>query len=340
MYGPNQVGELIIGNTAAASADLQTFIASAADKSIRVFDDTGAAVAAGVNFKVYQKTAGDASKGLNYEFSDTIEPRHVERVTLKEYAPEVQKVVKVAGFTGNVLANTTYEVEIRLYNDGGSLSPENFATIQGFYVTGPSVTGITDVIIRDGVLSSLQKNLTRRGGFEFVLTTDASPVGFTITGKAQTVVPGKIIGKQIEFDVIPKVYQNVQDLTQPNQNLGLLTATTTVGNNPGSGTGKYAVNYEWFVKGYKYEVYRQTGYPADFATPYYASIGGFYNIITVIYYSVRKAVSVERQYKVLSILVDKVTNVPASNAATNTILTSIRTAVGTYAVVPANLAVV
>lgn len=339
MYGPNQVGELIIGNSAAASADLQTFIASAANQSIRVFDDTGAAVAVNVPFKVYQKTAEDASKNLNYEFSDTIDPKYVEKVTLKEYSPEIQKVVKVAGFTGNVLANTTYEVEIRLYNDGGSLSPENFAVIQGFYVTGPSVVGVTDVIIRDGVLSSLQKNLTRRGNSEFVLTTDASPVGFTVTGKYQDVVPGKIIGKQIEFEVTPKVYQNVQDLTQPNQNLGLLTATTTVGNNPGSGTGKYAVNYEWFVKGYKYEVYRTTGYPADFATPYYASIGGFYNTIHIKYYTPRKETSVERQYKVLTILVDKVTNLPASNAATNTILSSIRTAVGTNAVVPANLAV-
>lgn len=339
MFGPNQVGELIIGATAATNTTAQDFVANAADKSIRVFAENGTVAAANVPFKVLQKTAGDAGKGLNYEFSDVVNPFNVEKVTLAAYAPEVQKSVAIAGFTGNVLANHTYAVEIRLYNDGGSLSPENFAIIQGYYVTGASVAAETATTIRDGLLSSLRKNLIKRGDFEFVTATTSSPVGFTIAGKAQTVVPGKIIGKQIEFDVLAKLYQNIQDLTQPQQNLGLLTATTSNGNNPGSGTGKAAVNYEWFVKGYKYEAYRQTGYPADFNTPYYASTTGLYNTIQVVYYAERKETSVERQYKVLTIMVDKVTDTLANNAATNTILTSIRTAVGSNAVVPANLAV-
>ena len=339
MFGPNQVGELIIGNAAATETTAQTFIATAADKRLKVLSADGTNVAANVPFKVLQKTAGDAGKGLNYEFSDVINPRYVEKVTLSTYLAETQKAVKIAGFTGNVLANHTYEVEIRLYNDGGSLSPENFAVIQGFYVTGASIAAETATTIRDGVLNSLRKNLIKRGDSEFVLTTDASPLGFTITGKAQAVVPGKIIGKQIEFDAIAKVYQNIQDLTQPQQNLGLLTATVSATANPGSGTGKYAVNYEWFVKGYKYEVYRQTGYPADFATPYYASIAGVYNTIHIKYYQPRVETSVERQYKVLTILIDKVTDTLANNAATNSVLTDIRTAVGTNATVPANLAV-
>lgn len=340
MFGPNQVGELIIGNAAASQTTAQTFIASAADKSIKVLSEDGTNVAAGVPFKALQKTSGDAAKGLNYEFSDVIDPKNVDRITVSAYKAETQKAVKIAGFTGNVVANYTYEVEIRLYNDGGSLSPENFATIQGYYVTGASVAAETATTIRDGLMSSLNKNLVRRGNFEFVITADASPVGFTITGKEQKTVAGKIIGKQIEFDVIAKTYQNIQDLTQPVQNLGLLTATVTATANPGSGTGKFAVNYEWFVKGYKYEVYRQTGYPADFATPYYASTAGLYNTIQVKYFDQRNETSVERQYKVLTILVDKVTDTPANNAATNSILGDIRTAVGTYATVPANLAVV
>jgi hypothetical protein len=338
MYGPNQVGELIIGNTAATETTIQTFVSTSANKALKVLSEDGLAAAASKPFKLLQKTAGNADKGLNYEFSDVINPRYVEKVTLRTYAAETQKSVTIAGFTGNVLANHTYVAEIRLYNDGGSLSPENFAVISGYYATGASVTGITDVIIRDGLLSSLRKNLVRRGDFEFVTATTATP-GFTITGKAQSYVPGKIEGRLIEFDVLAKVYQNIQTLTQPQQNLGLLTATVTATANPGSGTAKYAANFEWFIKGMKYEVYRQTGYPADFATPYYADPTGVYNTINIVYYGIRKDTSVERQYKVLTILINKVTDTLANNATTNTILTSIRTAVNSFAEVPANLPV-
>lgn len=341
MFGPNQVGELIIGNSAATDATVQAFVTTAADKSIRVYSEDGTAAAAGVPFYVVQKTAGDAAKGLNYEFSDVVDPRNVEKVTVKAYAAEVQKAVSVSGFAtaGSIVANTTYEVEIRLYNDGGSLSPENFAIIQGFYVTGDSVAAETSSTIRDGVLASLNKNLIKRGNFEFV-TAAVSTTGFTITGKAQNVVAGKIIGKQIEFDVLAKSYPNAYDVTKITQNTGYITATVTATANPGSGTAKSAINYEWFVKGYKYEAYRQTGYPADFNTPYYASAAGVYNTIQIKYFEQRKETSVERQYKVLTIMVDKVTDTLANNANTNTILTSIRTAVSTYATVPANLAVV
>ena len=58
------------------------------------------------------------------------------------------------------------------------------------------------------------------------------------------------------------------------------------------------------------------------------------------YFSPRKETSVERQYKVLTILVEKATDTPANNAATNAVLADLRTAIGTLATVPANLAVV
>jgi hypothetical protein len=332
MFGPNQVGEVMIGNAAATETTAQTFVATADDKELTVVSGNGAAVAANVPFKVLQKAA--AAIG-GYEFSDIVDPKYVEKITLSTYAAEVQKSVAVAGFTGNALANTTYEVAIRLYS-GSGLSPENFDTIQGFYVTGASAE--TDTAIRDGLLSSLRKQLIKRGDSEFVTATTSSPVGFTITGKAQNVVPGKIDGRQIQFDVIVKTFPNAFDLTTITQNTGLLTATTTVGNNPGSGTAKWLLNYEWFCKGYKYDPARQVGYPADFATPYYASATSLNNVIHIRYYTPRVETSVERQYKVLTIAIDKGTDLPANNAATNTILTRIRTAVGTNATVPANLA--
>lgn len=340
MYGPRQVGELILGNAYATETTIQTFIASAADKKIKTLSEDGTVVAANVPFKLLQKTSGDAAKGLNYEYSDVIVPKYVKKVTCAPYLAETQRAYKIAGFTGNVVANYTYAVEVRLYNDGGTLSPENFAVIQGYYVTGANITAETATTIRDGLYDSLNKQLIARGNNEFVLTKDASPLGFTITGKFQTPVPGKIIGKPIEFDVLAMSFQNVQDLTQPQQNTGLLTSTLFAAGNPGNGTGKFAVNFEWFVKGYKYEVYRQTGYPADFATPYYASLAGVYNTVQIQYYKPREETSVENQFKVLTILVDKVTDTPANNAATNALLADLRTAIGTNASVPADLPVV
>ena len=295
MFGPNQVGEVIIGDSYSGSVNVQAFITSAVTGAIQVFSADGLAVAAKKPFKLYQATAGDPLKNLDYEFSDTINPIYVEKITAKNYAAEVQKQVTFTVATAT--PDVTYELEIRLYNDGGSLSPENFAVIQGFYVSNAADTTTT---IRDGLLQSLNYNLIKRGKSEFV-TAAAGANQITVTGKYQDVVPGKIIGKQIEFDALGKSYSNAFSLANISVNLGLLTVATTVQPKFGNGTGKQAVNYEWFVKGYKYDPARQVGYPADFDTPYYADKTAFYDTINIIYYSPRKETSVERQYKVLTI---------------------------------------
>lgn len=335
IYGHNQVGELIIGNAVASETTIATFIATASDQEIKVLSADGTAPAAGDDFKVLQKTAGSAAKGLNYEFSDIVKVGKVDSCTVVTYLAETLKQVTVDGFTGNVVANTTYSVDIRITNDGGSLSPENFVTIPGYYVTGASVVGITDQIIQDGIIASLNYNLARRGGFEVTVATVNADT-FTVTGQAQTAVPGKIIGKQIEFDVVAKQFLNTS-LTH--ENLGLLGTTINAVNNPGRATGKYAVNLEWFNKGYKYEVYRQTGYPADFASPSYASAAGIYNAIHLKYYDDRISPGLEKQYKLLTILVDKGTDTLANNANTNLVLDDLTTIL-TSAIVPANLPVV
>lgn len=295
MFGPNQVGEVIIGDSYGASVNLQAFITSAIPGSIQVFSASGNPVAARAPFKLYQATTGDPLKNLDYEFSDTINPIYVEKITAKNYAVEVQKQVTFTVATAT--PEVTYEAEIILYNDGGSLSPENFAVIQGFYVSGATDTTTT---IRDGLVLSLNQNLVKRGNSEFVVANSGA-AAFTVTGKYQDVVPGKIIGKQIEFNALAKSFSNAYSLTAIAVNLGLLTVATTVQPAPGNGTGKQAVNYEWFVKGYKYDPARQVGYPADFDTPYYADKTALYDTINIIYYTPRKATSVERQYKVLTV---------------------------------------
>lgn len=335
IFGHNQVGELIIGNAVAAEVTAATFIAAASNQEIKCLSADGTAPTAGQDFKFLQKTAGNAAKGLNFEFSDVVKASKVDAVTVHTYVAEVQKAVTVAGFTGNVVANTTYAVEIRIYNDGGSLSPENFANVTGYYVTGASVVGITDQIIQNGVIASLNYNLRKRGAGEVTVAT-INANSFSVTGQAQVAVPGKIAGKQIEFDVTAKQFLNTSIL---HENLGLLTATTTASNNPGRGTGKYAVNLEWFNKGYKYEVYRQTGFPADFTAPFYASAAGIYNTIHIKYFDDRISPNVEKQYKLLTILMDKGVDNLANNASTNAVLADLTTILGAGSV-PAALPVV
>jgi len=335
MFGPNQVGELIVGNAVATETTVATFVATASDKEIKVLSRDGSNVAVGKPFYVLQATDGDATKNLDYEFSDQIDPRYVEKVTVREYAPEVAKSVKVDGFNGSgvVAASRTYEVEIRLEDE---LSPENFTTIPGYYVTGEVLGTDTATTIRDGVLFSLNQNLKYRGNSEFTAVADGT--GILITEKFQNNKPGKIDGRKLRFTVTGKVFNSISN--GYNSNLGLLTTTIVNAGSPGNGTGKFATNFEYFVKGYKYDPANAFNWETQFDIPFYTSKSGIYNVIQIKYYAPRKETIVERQYKVLTILVDKVTNVVANNAATNAVLADLRTAIGTYATVPANLAVV
>ena len=100
MFGPNQVGELIVGNAVATETTVADFIATASNKEIKLLSKDGTAPTAGKPFYFLQKTAGDSAKNLNYEFSDKIDPRYVEKITVATYAPETAKSVKVDGFTG------------------------------------------------------------------------------------------------------------------------------------------------------------------------------------------------------------------------------------------------
>lgn len=333
MFGFNQVGRIIVGNAVATETTVPTFVASATDKEIKLLSIDGTAPTEGKPFKFLQKAAGAVG---GYEFSDVIDPRYIDKITVAAYAPEVAKVVKIDGFAAATVAapQRTYEVEIRLEDQ---LSPENFETIQGYYVTGEVIGSDTATTIRNGVLNSLNKNLARRGGSEFVATADGT--GILITEVIQDNDPGKIDGRKNLFTVTGRVFNNVA--TGYNSNLELLTSTTTVAGSPGNGTGKWATNVEWFVKGFDYDADRYVGYPADLwsRAPFYTSKAGLYNVIAIKYYAPRTSTIVERQYKVLLVLVEKSANTLAQNANTNLVLADIRTAVGDFAVVPANLAV-
>lgn len=337
MFAPNQVGELIVGNAVATETTVADFIATASDKEIKLLSKDGTAPTAGKPFYFLQKTAGDSAKNLNYEFSDKIDPRYVEKITVAAYAPETAKSVKIDGFTGVgvIAAQRTYEIDIRVENQ---LSPENFENIVGYYVTGEVLGSDTATTVRDGLIVSINKNLERRGNSEFTVVADGT--GILVTEKIQDNIPGKIPGRKLLFTVTGKVFNNVSN--GYNGNLGLLTSTLVDAGAYGNGTGKFATNFEWFVKGYKYDPNRLMGYPADFfdRTPFYTTKSGTYATIQIVYFSPRKETSVERQYKVLTILLEVDAENVATNAVVNSVLADLRTAMIDDTLVPANLAVV
>lgn len=314
VFGPNQREEVIIGNAVAAETTLATFIASASDQEIKILSADGTAPAAGEDFRVYQKTAS------GFEFSDIVKADKVERVILATYSAEVQKSVTVT--VGAATAGQTYVVECRMLEDGGALSPENFNFINGYYVSeaGDNVTNI-----RDGLLASLQYAIAKRED-NVITATASSTNAIIVAGVAQVVKPGKDIARQIEFDVNVKSIDN--DGVNPGNNAGDISAAITAQNDPGVGTGKYAVNLEWFCKGYGGDVYRQVGYPVDFEQDYYAVANGIYNVIHIKYFDDRESPSVEKQKKVLTILVQKATDTLANNAATNGVLDDLQTILG------------
>lgn len=339
VFGPNQRQELLIGNALAAETTFSTFQSGASDKELAVLSAGGGAVAANEKFYVLQKTSGNAGLGLDFEFSDKIDPAYVEYVAMKEYAPEVQKLVTVTGFTGTPKANATYEVMIRLYNDGGSLSTENFRHIVGSYVTGSETVTNADVI--NGIVDSLNASLTLDGGIGLFDVNNVTDTSITIEAKPQSGDPAKNIASQIQFDVQVAVKSNGSDPeTGLPESYNILTATTTTTAFPGIGTGKQVQNLEYFCRGYNYEAYRQTGYPADFTQPaLYSDYNGAYNVIHISYYKKNSVVGVEEQPRIVSIAVEKIPGNPASNAATNDVLAQLRTAIGSEKV-PADLAVV
>lgn len=327
VFGPNQVEELIIGNAKGTAADVPAFIASAADREVQLLSKDGSALALNKDFYVLQKTDGNALRNLNYEFSDGINPRSINGVSAVAYSPEVAKMVRVEGFAGNVIQNATYEVFVRIYNDGGTLSTENFRFLYGNFVTGASFAG-TDEDIVDGIIDSLNKAVSKSysdmGSFTF--TKSAAPLGIEIEGVIQDNKLGKITGRPIEFDIQVAVKDNCNALNCSTPAVyNFLEVNVVERGTPGVGTGKIVTNLEWFTKGYKYEPYRETGYPANFDSPYYASKGETYNMIHINYFKERAYTNVEKQHRVLTIAIAEA---PGVFTQTNLVLADIRTATG------------
>lgn len=295
MFGPRQVGEVIVGKKfLPAVKDFKTFKTSADGDIAMVSSGRGA------EFKFVQKTDGEVVKNLDYEFSDIIDPKYIEKITVAKYKPEVMSVWEIAGFDNSdaIKPMRTYELSIQVQED---LSPQNYDIIFGYYTTGEVLGSDNKDTILAGLIKNININLMHRGNFEFTVTKDVDKI--KIVEKYQPNILGKKDGRKLIFRCYAKVFNNIS--TGYNGDLGYLKATNTVKPYVGNGTGKRVTNYEWFCKGYKYDPNREYAYPINFTYPMYSHKDGEYDTVQVIYYTPRTETTVERQYKVLSVFVDK-----------------------------------
>lgn len=300
VYGTH-AGDLLVGETYGAASGVVDFINNAADKAVQVLSGDDTALAAGKPFKVLQKS--NASKA-GFEYSEIIDPKSINYVKAEAYSAPVQRVLRVEGFSGTVRANSTYEVFIRLYNDGGTNSVENFRMIPAFYVTPADVTGITFTNILNGLKSDLEKTLAKESNSLFTITVDTGNGYFIVSGNNRNFVLGKKDGKPAEFDLQATVRSNGDGTTYSGTRYDDLSIATVTPGNPGVGTGVQCANLEWFFKGFKYSRYREQAYPSDFPQVYQVDSGSTYHIVVISYYKERSYTNVEKQHRLLYILVE------------------------------------
>lgn len=301
VFGPQNAGDLLVGSTYGASANTLAFINSAADKAIQVFSGDDTALAAGKPFKVLQK-ASSAKAG--FEFSEIIDPKSINYVKFSPYEAPVQRSLRVEGFTGAPRANVTYEVFIRLYNDGGTNSVENFRMIPAFYTTPADVTGLTFTTILNSLLSDLGKTLAKEGSSLFSLSVDTGNGYFIVTGNNRSFVLGKKDGTPVQFELQAAVRSNGSPTVYSGTRYDDLTVVTNVIGSAGVGTGTQAANLEWFYKGYKYSRYRGIENPSDFPQVYQVDPAKSYHVGVISYYKERSYTNVEKQHRLLYILVE------------------------------------
>lgn len=309
-----KIGHLLIGSTYHGDSDFSDFQQNAVDKSLQVVSKDSKTLKKG-DFKIFQKATNVPG---SLEFSEVINPDNIEVITATKYTAPVNRVVEVQGFSGTVRGNVTYEVMIRLYNDGGTLSPENYRHINAYYVTPQDASGLTFADVLAGLKENLEKSLARESNGLFTISTTANT--FVVEGNSTSFVLGIKDGRPVEFDLQAAVRDNGGNSTVSDYRYDDLTVVVTAPGNSGTGTGNQVANLEWYAAGIKGDKYRLIGYPNNFNTVYFADPSKSYNMINIVYFEARNYTSVERQYRVLQIAVD---NADQDGAGTGTALTAI-----------------
>tara|TARA_R110002020_G_scaffold100855_1_gene238045 strand:+ start:13430 stop:14392 length:963 start_codon:yes stop_codon:yes gene_type:complete len=268
LAGQNQVRHMYVGT--ADVADLAELKSGSANSLVLLSAD-GSAVAAGADFKLFQKDALG-----NIISSDTIKVDNVLDVRSVAYTAAVNKLVTISALTVDV--NSLYTVNIEIQGHG-SLSPEDTYLKQGFY---KALTGDDQEAIVDGLIASLNRNFSREVG----ATASSNPYfTFAKTGSgtsAALTVEGKAYDTNFDGDKKIKVYSDFSvDIscdTYP-------TVTITNAAFAGVGTGYQVVEMEHYLLGERGDTYRQNGYPYNINGPaLVATASGSYDIVEISYF--------------------------------------------------------
>ena len=268
LAGQNQVRHMYVGT--ADVADLAALKAGSSPSLVLLGAD-GAAVAAGADFKLFQKDALG-----NITSSDTIKAGNVLDVRSVPYVAPTNKLVTISALT--VDANSLYTVNIEIQGHG-SLSPEDTYLKQGFY---KAAAGDDAEAIVDGLIASLNRNFSREVGadassnpyFTFAKTGSGASAALTVEGKLYDV--------NFDGDKRIKIYNDFNvDIscdTYP-------TVTVTTEAFAGSGTGYQVVEMERFLLAERGDSYRTNGYPHNIVGPALISdVDGTYDIVEISYF--------------------------------------------------------
>jgi len=308
LAGQNQVRHMYVGT--ADVADFAALKAGSAN-SLVILGANGAAVAAGEDFKLFQKDALG-----NIISSDTIKADNVLDVRSVAYTAAVNKLVTISALT--VDANSLYTVEI-LINGHGSLSPEDTYLKQGFY---KAVTGDDQEAVVDGLIASLNRNFSREVG----ATATTNPYfTFAKTGSgasAALTVEGKLYGVGFDGDKRTRIYN---DFTVDISADTYPTVTVTNEQFDGVGTGYQVVEMEYFLLGERGDTYREMGYPHNINGPALVStVGGTYDLIEISYFDEGRD-EAKKSKKNLTIAMP---TAAVPNANVNSVITDLNTILG------------
>ena len=308
LAGQNQVRHMYVGQ--AAVADMTALKAGAANDFVLLGKD-GDAVAAGNDFKLFQKDALG-----NIISSDTIKADNVLDVRSVAYTAATNKAVTISALT--VDANSLYTVNIEI-SAHGSLSQEDTYLKQGYYKA--SAADDQEAIV-DGLIVSLNRNFAREVG----ATASTNPYFvFSKTGtgaSAALVVTGQEQGARFDGDKHIKVYD---DFTV---DISCVTYPTVVVSTPASkgvGTGYQVVEMEHFLLGERGDTLRLNAYPHNINGPALVStVGGSYDTIEISYFDEGRD-EAKKSKKTLTI-----TNLTAAvpNAEVNSIIADLNTILG------------
>ena len=312
LAGQNQVRHMYVGDAPAATVtSMATLKSAGVANDFVLLSADGSAVAAGGDFKLFQKDALG-----NIISSDTIKTDNVLDVRSVAFTAPTLKKFTISDLTVDV--NSLYTVNIEIQGHG-SLSPEDTYLKQGFY---KAVTGDNQESVVDGLIASLNRNFAREVG-----STASTNKYFTFSktgsgSSAALVIEAKLDASQFDADKKIQVYSDfLVDLSATTYP----TVTLTEAGSKGVGTGYQIQEMEYYLLGERGDTFRKNGYPHNIVGAALASsAAGTYDVIEISYFDEGRD-EAKKSKKSLTIALP---TLDAPNANVNSVISDLNTILG------------